>query len=1720
MAQNLHFGLSLEPDLKGLEKSWKEQEKKIQDILDKKTFKINIQSEGLDAVEEQLKRIQKLYEQTGTRQLTAYQAAKVANQANVAAAKESVKWEAKSAVTEQQVRTEIEKTNAAHALAEQRQLRLVQAQEKSVSTIRKQTEAYRSQTSALVSIKGFVSQYVGLLGAYRLVSNIKEITSEFELQRVALRAITQDAQFAGDLMSKIQASAVESPFSVKDMLTYTKQLAAYRVENEKLYETMNMLADVSAGLGVDMSRLILAYGQVKAAAVLRGTELRQFTEAGIPLVDELAKKFTKLRGEVVSTGEVFELISKRAVPFEMISEIFEDMTEEGGRFYQMQEKQAKSLYGVYENLTDKIQISMDKIGQTNRGMFMSVGQALGYLAENLDSITNTLGIAIPVFAAYKIAMWGLKKYYGDIAAAALAASSASNAFTRASIVATGAIKGISAAIKSIPVIGWILAGVSALVTGLDMLTKKQREFNASLKETLTDLTASINGIHGYVSELKDLNEREKEQKATVDELTKAQSLSLEQKEKLSGANTELASIQERRVEVLKQLSSVDEVFARNIKSEITDTEALTRAESEYVAQLRIRYALEKGMGENKIAADAEKYNEADTKQMQEQSDFLLKMGDIYDEVNRQLRENSNLTKEQTDALTKFLNSEKPFIEAYKELMEDLPRTFGHTGYRNISDNLYDIRKELDNKDFYKYEESLRKTQRALEKFEKDAEKTIRDLTRHADVSEALKQISSNDVSPDVKRRLKNQVIDTFSQAFDSQGIAGVARQAMQKVFERITGLKWGKEADIKTLLPWQEDLQKLTALDFTSNENASQATFFSTIDEIKKKYKELMDERENLSRLTDEQRSVNGLASSYEMLGTQMSEIETFANKYNIDLVGKGNKDAINDAIKALENEYSLVTEIDKRFKELRKDMSDGDAADAISEIYGKLTKIDFLSPDGLKKRLQELKKDAERLGDTKLAIKIGLAIQDVDFNSLKKDLQDKLNALAKSITQQQTGVNFFEKLLGITGDTDLSTKLTVTVTGVDITGADVKGKMQEQIAQILSSQSIAPEVQAKLNLSRGAEEGESEYISRIKQMIADSKISVQQLNDLIASIKDNDLQSSLESALKSYVDYNSGLLESFLQTVSKVGNADIQKAILGAQKGQKEASIANLVKPENVDPQQWANWIKAYMDAIGNEYNAGIARINFDELKKKFSDAITNLDAASVDVLTKIIEQLQIIAATPGIDANTLNSINELVTRASNIKINKTPLKSFKEGWDEVATAASKATKEEQDAAKAADLSKMKKALQDMQSQWGEVEGAMNDIISLATQIADAFGVTFDEGTQDAMEGFATGLAIVTTALSIMTAAAAVAETVMWPLLVIALAVGRAFAVITWLSGMKERKANKEIERLEGNLRNLQRAYEDIERAQEKYVGSDWIKAQNQKVEVLKKEIANLQEKMYRERSKGKKTDESVIEDLEDKIREAQSEIQDLQDDITKEMSGTDLTSAAVEFAEAWLDAYLEFADTTDAIKEKFLDMMKSMVTNSVLARVVQRKLQPLFDYIDKSLYDNDGNMVGSLERVWQMMQKVTEELPTELEAVYNSLGTWAQNLRSSEGQLTGIAKGVSTASEESVVTLAGYANSILFYHVKEAGDLEAIRAILEGKMAISTDVSKSDSAGVNIGQLLELQQQTLAQVIAIKEDTTNIRSDIRDLRDSFRSVLATGSNNSPKTINVKLRN
>lgn len=243
--------------------------------------------------------------------------------------------------------------------------------------------------------------------------NVRAVTAEFELQRVALGGIIQDTTRANQLFSQIKAAAVKSPFEIKDLVSYTKQLSAYRIETDKLFDVTMRLADVSAGLGVDMSRLILAYGQVRAASVLRGQELRQFTEAGIPLVELLADKFSQLRGEIVSTGEVFELISERAVPFAMIEEIFNDMTNAGGIFYRMQEKQAETLAGQWANLKDAASIMYDEIGNVaavNESM-KSLIAMFRAMAKNWRTVADVVSTATIAFLQYKAAAAGLIPFF-------------------------------------------------------------------------------------------------------------------------------------------------------------------------------------------------------------------------------------------------------------------------------------------------------------------------------------------------------------------------------------------------------------------------------------------------------------------------------------------------------------------------------------------------------------------------------------------------------------------------------------------------------------------------------------------------------------------------------------------------------------------------------------------------------------------------------------------------------------------------------------------------------------------------------------------------------------------------------------------------------------------------------------------------------------------------------------------------------------------------------------------------------------------------------------------------------------------------------------------------------------------------------------------------------------------------------------------------------------
>lgn len=251
-------------------------------------------------------------------------------------------------------------------------------------------QSMKRSVSTMSSLKNMALSYISIYQGIRIAKQMADITGEFEMQKAALAAILQDAERANTLFSQIKTLAVVSPFEVKDLISYTKQLSAFSVPYNELYETTKRLADISAGLGVDMSRLILAYGQVRSAEVLRGQELRQFTEAGIPLIEELRKKFQELGEEGITTAEVFDKIYTRQVPFEMVRDVMFEMSDEGGKFFEMQEIQADTLKGKITNLTDAYNIFLSEIGDKASPILKGFIDFLREMMEHHESMTKAV----------------------------------------------------------------------------------------------------------------------------------------------------------------------------------------------------------------------------------------------------------------------------------------------------------------------------------------------------------------------------------------------------------------------------------------------------------------------------------------------------------------------------------------------------------------------------------------------------------------------------------------------------------------------------------------------------------------------------------------------------------------------------------------------------------------------------------------------------------------------------------------------------------------------------------------------------------------------------------------------------------------------------------------------------------------------------------------------------------------------------------------------------------------------------------------------------------------------------------------------------------------------------------------------------------------------------------------------------------------------------------
>lgn len=1653
------------------------------------------------------------------------------------------------------------------------------------------TNMTMEKQSALWSqLRSLAGMYLSVFGGLRLLKNIRETTAEFELQRVALGSILQDTQKATSLFKQLKQAALESPFEIKDLVTYTKQLAAYQIETDKLFDTTKKLADVSAGLGVDMGRLILAYGQVRAASVLRGQELRQFTEAGVPLVDKLAEKFSQLRGEMVSTGEVFELISKRAVPFSIISEIFDDMTKKGGIFYDMQKKQSETLYGQWQKLKDAASIMYDEIGNTSTvqwGMrsVMSLTMTLLRNWQDVASVLKIVGLGYLGLKAYT-------SFLPILVRNTTLAAKAQNLLSQAQTAATAGYPRLSQVLKrqsellmeaatatnryarawaklKYTMASWgpalIVTAITALGAALYRAFTNADKLNKELSKIGTDaalrVEQSVRSFERLAATATDTTKSVDEQSLAIEELQRtfgniipAQKLQISYLQSLKGNYEELTDAIKENIQMEAQRQKIDTIKdtyssqidrkQKQIKNVLKSTYGFSDDEVEAAFKVlekavddgtydlsasirdrgeQLRNILEQVFTDKKFP-DLFKRVISDTEGWTEEAGPLLKLVQglalRYDNLNKAMKSVTSTSADliaQTGEYAKSIEDmRKEISNAEKTVM--IRDTYAERAQKNLAQlkESYDYQQDV-------IQERLAVIKKTLKDFYEginiDWDKVFvgdfidfKELSKHISEIKPIVNNATKEVQKEYEKLMPTDAF-TFGMREQFKTIAESVKAPLGKI-----GMYLKKsDENMETYVQRLHDGVK-TYQDVVKQYNTASAGLAAGIQVFKFVSKEDADEallmiealNKMLEGLTDWEKKSGGAGSkSYQKpkFITDMEEAIKFMKDF---------KKGYDDLRKYMGSEGALGKEAEimlGRGLGLGIDAQEQKkAAENLSEWYQEMidktmaemkkrgargtTVTDLLGFDaGKNKALRDFQKLLQSLFDAKT---------DLDTTNWKNSLEKALNDLAEKVKHGEAAKKFYDSIFEMTGDKEMAMNMAISVYGD--AGEDVAKNIQEQMSKAFV-------------LDKGLIEDAGEAYGDIA-LAVEKAISAGNYGELEKYLQFVTAQnrSAAAAVVKDWQKTNEDLLKDYAKTIEKFSSLE-RKRVLVAAKSQKEIDdirksadlmmsqqglsqelidqinqqglsqelldkiatigvpvevIEKIIKERDDIIRALKSQAELDLKKLSDAYIAFFAELNVltaeqaaaarvdlrEAYLKAFADGAISADELrrnlkAIDSQFKKLQRNSTIFTeylSSGMDgaiqklqdyADTIQIIAKKIESGQSLSEEETSFadrmigtfgKKFggqdMEGISSLSDLFSKMGKNSDGMSKAGQaFGQMGKGMSQMAAKGGGALAAVDAIIQAVNQGIVAIQSVIDElnkmRSADNQIGesfkyisdfnkYAYGGWEKLKSGDIMGAAADTVNSIV--------------SVFNNIQGDKVKRLNKRIKEQENLLHELEYEYGRLDAAIDKAFGESYIYNYNKQLENLVAQQEAYQKQAELERKKGKSKDKDKIKEYEDAARSTADKIADMQSQLSEFFAGTDLTSAAEDFATAWIEAYQEFANTTDAMRDKFEDMIKSMVTRSLAAKLMQSILQPLFDQIDAMAKDGDLSAYEISEIARQAPEYVAK-MNEAMTTMANDLSAAGYNLRGTTTNLTGISRDIAGASEESILGLSAAINTQNFY-------------------------------------------------------------------------------------------
>ncbi len=1554
--------------------------------------------------------------------------------------------------------------------------------------------------SAFKNLSTAIGGYFTAQSLFSFTKELINVRGEFQKTEIAFSTMLGSASQAKTLMAQMVDLAAKTPFSLQDVSAGAKQLLAFQVPANQVVETLTRLGNIAAGLGVPLERINLIYGQVKAKNKLMGQELLQFTEAGIPMIAELAKKFGKTESEIT------DMVSAGKVGFKDVQEVLFKMTNEGGMFFDLMEKQSASLSGKVANLGDAWDQMLNKIGASSEGVLYQGIEGLTYLVDNYQEVAQVLLELIAAYGIYK---------------AAVIATSVISASYNKTIMSEIALLGISEKMK----------------LGRAMVTQRQAE--ATAKDAAAELAstrAKYSALQVEVSSLavkkqsaiqSGINASAKAQEARVQlqlarmELTAIQATGSARQIELAQKRVEVAqnnviATQEAAIARKRALATATEFNTAKQQLEntaqavgIAEKTAATAAETAQVAAknansiatTRLTFLQNLQTLATQAGAKAQAFLNATilanpyataavllaalTYAIYKQANALTALQEIQKKFKEELSQTNTGVNEQVTKINALISTIKQQSTSYEQAKKLLEQINKLTNNRIEGLTVEAIRTGQADAAIKKYTETLYKQAEAMLKVQEIAK-----------LEEELKKLNE-DLSTVTFGEKFNATFNIFDDNYYRKGWQGAKEERKKAIEKTIGDYKKDVEKAIKdgldlsgTTVEAETPKVKLGIIEGLNEElkAANERIEKATSDGEIKKWISI---RDKIQAKIDSY----GIKKKKPKEERQLAEIFPF-----------GTPKQIQQQIQLLDDAMTLVEKGMVKIRKLDKYGSDKDKKGnpyltgeiiSLEEAGRRRDQLEEKYNSLAYKNFQERTNEAERQWNNyyQMVEFYGKKSADSQYKNLFGGVQSYMEFLGKQLVELES-----KRDKGILTDQEKKDIIFIQEKMRDLSGEETplenfKRSIQDSLKEMPSLVDQIDYINTVIEKNRMTSQSNSPDFFAKNRFLEEQKRNVlqQQKETYYTFLQEQKkFEEKKLTIQQKYEDFRKRIGED--QTFTDKDRLTLlDKTYKDESKEIASASLENLQKNEL--------WIKAFED-LGK-----VGPKTLQRLKKSLQDIInTNKNLSATDL--KIIQD-QII------------KIDDVITSRNPFASITIAIQKYREEKKKLADAEKKYGKNSSEYN--FQLDSTKKALADI---FTTGQNAANGVINFTSELAGALGLLSQESQEalkNAQQLFDGVINAVTGYLSGDYAKMA----------------GGIVQMITSLS----KAMNGDVDRARTikqwgiEIDKLKSLYEQLNKVIEKTAGEAQLKMQRDLISNLKQQ-QELLVKMRRMENEKKSSDTDKIASYDQQIEDINNKISDIVDNFKNKITTIEFNDLAQKMADAITSAFSQGEDSAKSFEKVVDDVMRSAVQNALKMKFLDGAAQNMVDQIYKSMGFGKGDTLtleADLKNAENRMKYLNDIIQnsnaTNLEAIQarfekEKLEKLISSLRQqiSESNINGSFDGLTKEERDNIKSMGESAMKQYLEALKQYQDLfgsaaenaQGMKGDIKGVTEKTAGALEAQFNAVRImmAQILKIHQtnqelfksqlNVLSQIEANTRHLIQMRKDLAELNSKTRNQLA----------------